>query len=124
MTPRPVAVDARHVGSGKLRGQVALVTGGDSGIGRAVAVAFAREGCDVAICYRAHHEDAKETVQMVAAEGRHAVAIAGDASLQAFADEAVDMTLRAFGKLDILVRRGSCFASERQLLGSHAVGRA
>ena len=68
---------------------MALITGGDSGIGRAVAAAFAREGCDVAICYRAHHEDAKETVQMVRDEGRDAVAIAGDASQQAFADEAV-----------------------------------
>ena len=82
---------------------MALITGGDSGIGRAVAAAFAREGCDVAICYRAHHEDAKETVQMVRDEGRGAIAIAGDASLQAFADEAVDITLRTFGRLDILV---------------------
>ena len=103
MKPRPVAVDKRHVGSGKLHNKVALVSGGDSGIGRAVAVAFAREGCDVAICYRAHHEDAKETVEMVRGEGRNAIAIAGDASQQRFADEAVDLTLRAFGKLDILV---------------------
>ena len=123
MKPRPVAVDPRHVGSGKLRNKVALITGGDSGIGRAVAVAFAREGCDVAICYLSHHEDAKETVDMVRAEGRDAIAIAGDASKQvracalmdataacpltlpsqAFAVAAVDMTLNAFGKIDILV---------------------
>ena len=93
--------------------QVALITGGDSSIGRAVAVACAREGCDVAICYRAHHEDAKETVQMVCDEGRDAIAIAGDASLQAFADEAVELTLRTFGKLDILVR---CASSHKPLV--------
>lgn len=124
MKPRPVAVDPRHVGSGKLRHKVALITGGDSGIGRAVAVAYAREGCDVAICYLSHHEDAKETVEMVRAEGRDAIAIAGDASkqaralramdiaacvradasaLQSFAVAAVDLTLSTFGKIDILV---------------------
>ena len=83
MKPRPGSVDPRHVGSSKLRHKTALITGGDSGIGRAVAVAFAREGRDllsVAICYLSHHEDAKETVKMVRAEGRDAIAIAGDAS--------------------------------------------
>jgi FlaA1/EpsC-like NDP-sugar epimerase len=91
MKPRPVAVDPRHVGSGKLRNKVALITGGDSGIGRAVAVAFAREGCDVAICYLSHHEDAKETVDMVHEEGRDAIAIVGDASKQARAPRAMDI---------------------------------
>jgi NAD(P)-dependent dehydrogenase (short-subunit alcohol dehydrogenase family) len=103
MAPRPVAVDPRHVGSGKLAGKVALVTGGDSGIGRAVAAAFAREGADVAICYLSHHEDAQETVRLVAREGRRALALAGDASQPDFAPDAVAKTLRAFGRLDVLV---------------------
>jgi hypothetical protein len=80
------------------------VTGGDSGIGRAVAAAFAREGADVAICYLTHHDDAKETVHLVTKEGRKCIAIAGDASDEAFAEEAVAATLQAFGKIDILAR--------------------
>ncbi len=83
--------------------QVALVTGGDSGIGRAVAAAFAREGAHVAICYYSHHEDARETVGLVEKEGRSAIAIVGDASEEAFAAHAVRQTLERFGKLDILV---------------------
>ena len=68
-----------------------------------MAASFAREGADVAICYLTHHEDAKETCGLVAAEGRRAIAIAGDASDEAFAADAVDAVLSAFGKLDILV---------------------
>ncbi len=84
--------------------QVALITGGDSGIGRAVAVAFAREGADVAICFKSHDEDARETVEMILKEGRKGIAIKGDAGLEEFAAQAVDRTLRELGKLDILVR--------------------
>ena len=71
-----------------------------------MAVAFAREGADVAIAYLSHHEDARETVALVKREGRRAIALAGDASEEVFARDAVAATLREFGKLDILVRRG------------------
>ena len=71
-----------------------------------MAVAFAREGAHVAIAYLSHHDDARETVALVAREGRRAIALAGDASEEAFARDAVAATLREFGKLDILVRRG------------------
>jgi FlaA1/EpsC-like NDP-sugar epimerase len=72
MTPQPKADDPQYRGSGKLQGKVALITGGDSGIGRAVAIAFAKEGADVAILYLNEHDDAKQTKQMVEEQGRRA----------------------------------------------------
>jgi NAD(P)-dependent dehydrogenase (short-subunit alcohol dehydrogenase family) len=103
MTPRPVSEDLRHKGSGKLQGKVALVTGGDSGIGRAVAAAFAEEGADVAICYLDEHEDARETCRMVEARGRRCLTLAGDIGDEQFCASAVKRTVKELGHLDILV---------------------
>lgn len=93
----------RYPGSGRLAGKVALITGADSGIGRAVAVLFAREGADVAVLYLEEHTDAKETVHSVEAEGRRAIALSGDVGDKAFCDDAVSQTIEAFGRLDIVV---------------------
>ncbi len=103
MTPKPKADDPQYRGSGKLEGKVALITGGDSGIGRAVAIAFAKEGADVAIAYLNEHDDAKETKQLVEAQGRRAVAIAGDIGDENFCQQLVQQAVDEFGKLDILI---------------------
>lgn len=93
----------RYPGSGRLKGKVAIVTGGDSGIGRAVAVLFAREGADVAIAYLCEHDDAEATRDMVEAEGRKALLIAGDLGSQDTCQKVVDETLKAFGRIDVLI---------------------
>jgi NAD(P)-dependent dehydrogenase (short-subunit alcohol dehydrogenase family) len=93
----------RYPGSGRLKDKVAIVTGGDSGIGRAVAALFAREGADVAIVYLCEHEDAAKSKQIVEEEGRRAITIAGDIGSKEFCDDAVKRTVDAFGRLDILV---------------------
>ena len=93
----------RYPGSGRLEGKVALVTGGDSGIGRAVAALFAREGADVSIVYLCEHEDAKKTEAIVENEGRRAATIAGDLGSKAFCEAAVQETVDQLGRLDILV---------------------
>jgi NAD(P)-dependent dehydrogenase (short-subunit alcohol dehydrogenase family) len=95
--------EPRYPGSGRLDGKVALITGADSGIGRAVAALFAREGADVAILYLCEHDDAKKTKQIVEQEGRRAIVIAGDIGDKQFCDEAVKKTVGQFGRLDILV---------------------
>ena len=89
MKPKPVSDDPSHRGSGKLEGKVALITGGDSGIGRAVAVAYAKEGADVAIVYLDEHEDAAETCRLVEEQGARCLRIAGDVGREAFCREAV-----------------------------------
>ncbi|WP_009630815.1 SDR family oxidoreductase [Synechocystis sp. PCC 7509] len=107
MTPKPKSDDPGYRGSGKLAGKVALITGGDSGIGRAVAIAFAKEGADVAIAYLNEHDDAKETKQLVEAQNRRAVAIAGDIGNECFCQQLVEQTVQEFGKLDILVNNAA-----------------
>lgn len=94
-------------GSGKLENMAALITGGDSGIGRAVAVLFAREGADVAIGYLDEHEDARETADRVEAEGRRCILLPGDVSDPAYAVSAVKETLDAFGRIDVLVNNAA-----------------
>jgi len=108
MDLQPRFMASSYLGSGKLNGMVALVTGGDSGIGRAVALLYAREGAEVAIVYL-HEEqvDAEETKRCIEAEGRHCVLIPGDVRDPAFCQRAVDETLQAFGKLDILVNNAA-----------------
>ena len=105
LQPRFQAPDYR--GSGKLEGMTALITGGDSGIGRAVAVLFAREGADVAIVYHSSHEDAEATRGHVEKEGRQCLLITGDVKDSAFCREAVEKTVAQFHKLDILVNNAA-----------------
>ena len=108
MTPEPDAANPRHEGSGKLAGKVALITGGDSGIGRAVAVLFAREGADVAIGHLAEEDlDATETVKLVEAEGRRCVTLPGDVGDEGFCQQAVERTVRELGRLDVLVNNAA-----------------
>lgn len=107
MKPRPKAEDPDHIGSHKLRDKVALITGGDSGIGRAVAVAFAREGADVAVVYLNEHKDADETKRLVEKEGRRCLTIAGDVGREQFCQESVARTIESLGRLDILVNNAA-----------------
>src|SRR5436305_14144484 len=104
LRPRPHYQAPLYKGSGKLTGKVALITGGDSGIGRAVAVLFAREGADVALVYLPQEQgDAEETRQAIEGEGRRALLIPGDVTDPAFCRDAVERTVRGLGKVDVLV---------------------
>ena len=106
MHPRPDYAP-RFPGSGRLDDKVAIVTGGDSGIGRAVAVLFAREGANVAIMYLNEGEDARETERLVKAEGRDCLAIAGDVGDAGFCEKAVEQVIDRFGRLDVLVNNAA-----------------
>ncbi len=93
--------------AGKLQDRVALITGGDSGIGRSIAVHFAKEGADVAIVYLNEHEDAQETKRQVDSEGRKCLLLAGDVGRSAFCRRAIERTVKTLGKLDILVNNAA-----------------
>src|SRR4051812_47951136 len=107
MRPRPRVEDPKHKGTGKLKGKVALITGGDSGIGRAVAALFANEGADVAIVYLNEHSDAQETKRLVEAHGRRCLLIPGDIGYESFCRDAVERTVKELGRLDILVNNAA-----------------
>jgi NAD(P)-dependent dehydrogenase (short-subunit alcohol dehydrogenase family) len=107
MGPKPMDSMKHYKAAGKLIGKVALITGGDSGIGRAVAIGFAKEGAQVAIIYLNEHEDASETKKMIEEAGSKAILIPGDIGDESFCKEAVDRTVREFGKLDIVVNNAA-----------------
>ena len=107
MEPEPQSAVRRAAGEGRLEGRVAIITGGDSGIGRAVAIAFAREGADVAIVYLDEHEDAERTRCDVEDEGRQCLAIQGDVREEAFCQRAVEQTVERFRRLDIVVNNAA-----------------
>jgi NAD(P)-dependent dehydrogenase (short-subunit alcohol dehydrogenase family) len=107
MKPRPRSEDEKHRGSGKLRNKVAIITGGDSGIGRAVAVAFAKEGADVAIVYLEEHKDANETRRLVEENARRCLLVSGDVGQENFCRKAVEQIVKQLGKIDILVNNAA-----------------
>ncbi|SOC81881.1 hypothetical protein SAMN05421890_0269 [Ensifer adhaerens] len=107
MEPVPDHGEESYVGSGRLRGKRALITGGDSGIGRAVAIAFAREGADVAICYLNEDDDAESTRKLIEAEGRKCAAIRIDVSRADNCRQLIDQVTKAFGGLDVLVNNAA-----------------
>ncbi|WP_062515200.1 SDR family oxidoreductase [Halobacillus sp. KGW1] len=107
MQPLPLQADTDYQSGNKLQGKVALITGGDSGIGRSVAIGYAKEGADVAISYLEEHEDAEHTKQLVEAEGRRAILIAGDVGDEDVCKQAVQRTVDKLGQLDILVNNAA-----------------
>lgn len=107
MRPQPRTISTDYRGSGKLRNKVALITGGDSGIGRSVAVMFAREGANIAIIYLRETRDAKQTQEMVLSEGQKCILIKGDIGRKPFCRRAVERTLDEFEQLDVLVNNAA-----------------
>lgn len=107
MTPRPDHGEHSYKGSGKLTGKVAIITGGDSGIGRAVAIAYAREGADLLIAYLSEDDDARQVKELVEAEGRKAVLVAGDISQPDHCRNVVDHAVEEFGRIDLLVNNAA-----------------
>jgi NAD(P)-dependent dehydrogenase (short-subunit alcohol dehydrogenase family) len=103
MQPKADHGERSYKGCGRLQGTAALITGADSGIGRAVALAFAREGADVLISYLSEHEDAEQTAKLIRDSGQHAVTVAGDITSREHCDKLVDRALKEFGRLDLLV---------------------
>ncbi len=106
MRPEP-DYEPRYPGSGRLKGKVALITGGDSGIGRAVAVLFAREGASVAIAFKEEIQDAEKTRRLIKAEGAEPFSFCGDVGRKEFCEQAVAMTVEHFGRLDVLVNNAA-----------------
>lgn len=107
MNPLPEFETSEYKAAGKLLGKAALITGGDSGIGRAVAVHFAKEGADVVISYLNEHSDAEETKRQVEQEGRKCILIAGDIGVEAFCQDLINKTVEGLGKLDILINNAA-----------------
>ncbi|HVJ03139.1 MAG TPA: SDR family oxidoreductase [Sphingomonas sp.] len=109
--------EPRYPGSGRLKDKVAIVTGADSGIGRAVAALFAREGADVAILYLCEHDDAAKTAEIVRSEGREALTIAGDLGEKDFCERAVAQVIEKFGRLDVLVNNAGEQHPDKDITG-------
>ena len=107
MNPRPIFEDPNCIGSGKLMNKVALITGGDSGIGKAVAIAYAREGADIAIAYFDEHIDAEETKKLIETKGRRCILIPGDIGEDIFCNDVINKTVKEFGKIDIVVNNAA-----------------
>ncbi len=107
MQPQPDHGESSYTGHGRLQGKAAIVTGGDSGIGRAVAIAFAREGADVLVSYLSEDEDAQETARLIEEAGRTAVLVPGDIRVADHCRSIVDRALQAFGRLDVLVNNAA-----------------
>lgn len=116
MDPTPISENPDSNGSGKLQDRVAIITGGDSGIGRAVAYAFAKEGADVAICYFNEHQDAKNTKCRVEQLGRKCLLIPGDLKQEAMSQEAVQQVLNCYGNIDILVNNHAVQVIQKSIL--------
>src|SRR4051794_14027741 len=107
MSPKPDHGEHSYKGSGRLAGKAAIITGADSGIGRAVAIAFAREGADVLISYLNEHEDARQTQEWVEQAGRRCAVVPGDVADEKHCEALVDRAVREFGQLDILVNNAA-----------------
>lgn len=107
MTPEPIYDYPEQKGSEKLKGKIALITGGDSGIGRAVAILFAKEGADISIGYLNEHADARKTIEEVEKYNRKCIAISGDVSVEAQCRELVERTITEYGKIDILINNAA-----------------
>lgn len=107
MNPLPISINDNYRPSGKLASKVALISGGDSGIGRAIALAFAQEGANIAIVYLNEHNDAAETKQRIEQAGKRCLTIAGDVGNEQFCQQAVNQTVKEFGQLDILVNNAA-----------------
>jgi NAD(P)-dependent dehydrogenase (short-subunit alcohol dehydrogenase family) len=115
MNPVPDCGEDSYVGAGRLTDKVAVITGGDTGIGRAVAIAYAREGADVVISYLSEHDDAKDTAQLIEQAGRKAVLIAGDVSRPEHCRQIINQAVEEFGKIDILVSNAAYQMSHETL---------
>src|SRR5205823_9291504 len=107
MRTRPKSQDVTHRASEKLRNEVAIITGGDSGIGRAVAIAFAKEGADISVVYLEERKDANETKRLVEEHGRKCLLIEGDVGEEDSCRKAVEQTVKEFGRLDLLVNNAA-----------------
>jgi NAD(P)-dependent dehydrogenase (short-subunit alcohol dehydrogenase family) len=116
MNPRPISVDTNYKSAGKLAGKTAIITGGDSGIGKSVAIYFAKEGADVVISYLEEQQDAEETKALVEAEGRKCLLFAGDIGSENFCKNIVEQTREQFGKIDILVNNAAEQHPQKSLL--------
>ena len=116
MTPRPIFNNPYYRAAGKLYNKVAIITGGDSGIGRAVAVAFVKEGAAVVIPYYDEHEDAEETKDFIEKMGGRCLLLAGDVKDTSFCDKVVEETMKTFGKIDILVNNAGVQYQQKSLL--------